>query len=86
MYQRSHTIPVDTKTKDFQYRFVHDILINRYWLYKWKLKDNAKCTYCNADSETIEHMFWSCDKSQEFWASVASLLSESTDQGCDTCQ
>jgi hypothetical protein len=76
VYERANRIPMDTKTKDFQYRFIHDILSNKYWLHKWKVKESAECTYCNSESETIEHLFWSCDQSQLFWNGVANVLLE----------
>jgi hypothetical protein len=76
--ERANKIPMDTKTKDFQYRFIHDILSNKYWLHKWKVKESAECTYCNhhSESETIEHLFWSCDQSQLFWNGVSNVLLE----------
>jgi hypothetical protein len=30
-------------------------------LYKIKVKDNAFCTFCQEDEETIEHLFWNCE-------------------------
>ncbi len=30
-YTWANIIPVDTKTKEFQYKFVHDLLANDYW-------------------------------------------------------
>ena len=29
--------PIDVRIRDFQYRFLHDILVNNYWLFKWRL-------------------------------------------------
>ena len=60
--------PMDTKTKEFQYKFVNDILANNYWLHKWGIKDSAECTYCNeGETESIRHMFWDCRNTQQFW-------------------
>ena len=74
VYERANKIPIDTKIKDFQYRFIHDILSNNYWLNKWKIKDTSVCTYCSDSVEDIAHMFWYCEKSREFWDGVANLL------------
>ncbi len=30
VYRRANKIPRDTKSKEFQYKFVHDLLVNRY--------------------------------------------------------
>ncbi len=67
VYWRGHTASIDTKTKEFQYRFVQDILANRYWLRKWQIEQSALCKYCNLEDEDIVHMFWTCRYTQEFW-------------------
>ena len=66
-YVRGNKIPVDTKTKAFQYRFLQDLLSNRYWLHKWRSADSPICLYCNERIETIEHMFWDCNDTVRFW-------------------
>ena len=67
VYLRANKTTTDTKTKEFQYRFLQDLLSNRYWLHKWKVKDTATCHYCTCDQENIVHMFWTCQKTKEFW-------------------
>lgn len=67
IFVRANKFPIDTKTKTFQYRFLYDILSNKYWLNKWHLAETATCTYCNSDIEDIVHMFWTCDKTHNFW-------------------
>ena len=70
-YQNIYTRPVrliqDVKTREFQYRFVHDILVNKYWLYKWKLVENDKCRWCKSNTETLYHTFWECQVARHFW-------------------
>lgn len=75
-YWTALTIPIDTKTKDFQYRFLHDILVNNYWLKKWHLTENDMCTFCKKESETIIHLFWQCEYSQTFWQDFISAYKE----------
>lgn len=71
VYVRAYRTPIDTKTKDFQYRFIHDLLSNKYWLHKWGIKDTAACYYCNNEEENIVHMFWSCPKTRQFWQELS---------------
>jgi len=52
---------------EFQYFFIHDIIVNKYWLHKWKLSDNSICRLCDRNEETIYHMFWHCPKIKTFW-------------------
>ena len=61
------------KLRSFQYRFLHCAIILNDVLIHWKLKPSNKCTWCNIEKETQLHFFWSCDKIQEFWESIAEL-------------
>lgn len=76
VYLRANQTTIDTKTKEFQYIFIHDLLSNHYWLHKWGVKDTDICQYCKTESENIVHMFWTCPTSTLFW--------EEFSQFCDT--
>jgi hypothetical protein len=43
-------------------------------MYKIKVNDNAFCTFCQEDEETIEHLFWSCEMVQTFIDEIDSWL------------
>jgi hypothetical protein len=66
-YLNAQKIPIDTKTREFQFKFLHDILVNNFWLKKWNLVTSDKCTFCNTMTETTLHLFWECTYSQNFW-------------------
>ena len=72
MYVFNHLI--DTKSKQFQYKFIHDILVNRYWLNKWKITDSNLCRLCGNDVENLLHMFWECIFTQRFWIDTNEYL------------
>lgn len=67
IYIRANKIPVDTRTKEFQYRFLNNILVNKYWLCKWKLKEDDLCKWCNDGTEDLLHVFWECTFVIQFW-------------------
>ena len=46
VYSWANKGPIDTKTKEFLYKFVNDLMSNRRWLMKWKIMDSATCFYC----------------------------------------
>ena len=73
VYRRANKVPLDTKTKEFQYKFLHDLLANNYWLHKWKIKQSNICHLCDNEVDTIEHMFWSCEATQRFWVDVSTF-------------
>ena len=37
MYGLTKEIFTDIRTQNFQYKLLHNILVNNYWLEKWKL-------------------------------------------------
>jgi hypothetical protein len=65
---------VDTRTREFQFKFLHDIHVNNYWLSKWRIKDTDICTLCNETRDDISHMFWECQSIQMFLKEFADFL------------
>ena len=49
----------------FQYRITHRILATNKLLYAMNIKDNALCSFCNAENETILHLLYECPRVQE---------------------
>ena len=37
-----------------------------YHLFKWKVKKNDECEYCN-ESQTVAHFFWECHEVSKMW-------------------
>ena len=56
IYSWANKVPADTKAKEFQYKFVNDLLLNRYLLSKWKIVDSAACIYCKAQNENYTYV------------------------------
>lgn len=67
-YVNAQKIPIDTKTREFQFKFLHDLLATNFWLKKWNLAATDECTFCKNTSETIIHLFWQCTFLEHFWA------------------
>jgi len=86
-WQEVYTRPVrlihDVRTREFQYRFIHDILINNYWLYKWKLVDSEICRWCKKGTENIYHVFWDCQVIKRFWKDLNEYCSKRDVQSVD---
>lgn len=74
VYMNLFNCLIDTKTKEFQYKFLHDIIVNRYWLEKWKITDTNLCRLCMEQVENIDHMFWSCDYVKQFWKDLNQFI------------
>ena len=43
-------------------------------LHLQKLVDSPVCTFCNNTEETLVHLFWECQKVQEFWSNLKDWL------------
>ena len=60
----------NTDLMDFQFRFIHDILVNNYWLNIWKIIETKICNLCEKDEENLEHFFWCCTANELFLSSL----------------
>lgn len=56
---------IDTSLQWFQYRIIHRTIATNYFLNKIQYTDNPNCTFCNINTETIEHLFWECTYVQQ---------------------
>ena len=67
---------IDTKLRDFQYKFIMRIIPTNTFLFKCKISNSNLCDFCNRNIETIKHLFWECQHSQHFWSQPKTFLSE----------
>ena len=43
-YTRPQRLITDVRTREFQYKFMQDVLVNKYWLFNWKISNEEKTT------------------------------------------
>ena len=55
---------------------MHYILTTNRSVSKYIVNQNHLCTFCNTESETIQHLFWGCEKVKNFWNKLSSLVNE----------
>ena len=69
-----YTIPVkccsNTKVHWFQYRIIHRIIATNDLLMKMTIRQTNLCTFCNLETEKIEHLFWHCNIVNQFWEAI----------------
>ena len=77
-----HQIPfktcVDVKLRWFQYRLLNRILATNSFLYKIKISNSPLCDFCQGESETIEHLFLHCNRTESFWLQFKNLIHNKT--------
>ena len=66
----------DSKLRWFQFRILHCILTTNRSVSKYNNDQSHLCTFCNTQSETIQHLLWSCEKVNKFWSDLSSLISQ----------
>ena len=57
----------DVNIKWFQVRIIHRILGTNVMLKEMGVTNNNKCSFCLIAKDTIQHIFWECKHSQQFW-------------------
>ena len=57
----------DTQLRWFQFRLLHRTLPCQRYLFLRKIVNTPVCNFCTQEEQTLEHLLWDCDKTQEFW-------------------
>lgn len=68
------TCTIDTKLREFQYKYIMRIVPNNVFLFKCKLVPSNLCDFCSMATETVKHMFWECYIIQKFWVELHRYL------------
>ena len=55
-----------TTLQALQYKIIYKIINCNYWLHKITIIDSPKCRFCT-QQETVEHFFYGCKITKEFW-------------------
>lgn len=64
----------DVNLKWFQLRIIHRIIGTNVILKEMGIEVNNRCGLCNRERENIEHIFWYCNVSQDFWKKLSELI------------
>ena len=59
---------------EFQYRILNCIIFKNEKLYLIVVVESPKCTFCQEEAESVEHLLFSCRISSDFWKHVLSWL------------
>ena len=73
-------ITLSTKLRSFYYRLLVHSTITNVQLYKWKMIDSDKCTFCDLAQENIIHLFWDCPTAKHIWGQVTKWYNSKTNQ------
>ena len=74
VFQRPFKMSKDTSLIWLQTRIIHRLLATNSLLFKMKLIESDKCSFCKVESETLEHLFWECNNIRKFWHNLVELM------------
>lgn len=74
---------IDSKTRNFQFKLLHRIIATNDFLYKLDIIDDDSCTFCEVETETLEHVFYYCHLIKDFWKRVTEWIKLKIN--CDLC-
>ena len=67
IYNLPFKVLKDTKSREFQYKILHRYLTTNAFLHKIGLIASPLCTFCDANSESLEHLLITCPFTNDFW-------------------
>ena len=73
VFRMPFVVTNNTKLQWLQYRINHRILATNNFLFKIKITDSPLCVFCKTENESIEHILWDCEVTQnclhdiEYW-------------------
>jgi hypothetical protein len=76
IYKLPFVCTKDPKLQWLQYRINHRIIGTNHLLSKMSLRDNSNCSFCAMNPETITHLFWECEFSQNFLQNAKTFIKE----------
>ena len=73
IYSSFKTSSSEINPKRFQYRILCRILTAVDHLYKRKVNDSDRCTFCKTEKEIIKHLLLDCTYTKTFWKRILAV-------------
>ena len=80
LFNNVKKITTSAKLRSFQFRLLHSAVVFNSHLYRWGIKSNNYCTYCELVKETPLHLLAECKITKEIWVQVEQLCKEYSDE------
>ena len=74
IYKCNFDVTPETKLKSFQIKLNLRAVVTNIVLYGLEITTTDKCTFCDAEKETLLHLFCISVKVASFWENVSSLI------------
>ncbi len=70
-----HKFAISNKIKEIQYKIIHHIYPTNLYISRFIKNIDVKCVFCNAEEETLKHLFFECQFSQIFRKKIENCIS-----------
>ncbi|KAL9979105.1 hypothetical protein ACROYT_G016715 [Oculina patagonica] len=70
VYSLAFCTTLESKIREFQYKVLNYIVYTNEKLFRLGIVDSSKCTFCQKEAESIEHLLFFCAKSSESWIRI----------------
>ena len=74
IYSKPFECSNSSKLRNFQFKLLHRRIATNSFLQKLGIKDTDLCTFCMKETETLTHLFWTCEETCKFWTSLEHWL------------
>ena len=74
IYSLPYVVALDSKTREFQFKFLNRIIYTNKILFKMRIVDSELCSFCKEEKESLEHFFFQCKVSRSFWVSLQQFI------------
>ena len=75
IYNLSRAVSIDSYSRIFQYKILNNILYLNLSLHRMGLSDSPLCSYCHAENETTQHLFFDCTTAKVLWSDIQNFFS-----------
>ena len=70
IYSAARNITLDSYSRMFHFKCVHNILYLNERLFKMKIVQTPLCSYCRTENETVTHLFSECVYIKQIWSEL----------------
>ena len=74
IYKCNYDVTPETKLRSFQIKLNLRAVVTNIVLHGLEITTTDKCTFCDAEKETLLHLFCTCVKVASFWENVSSWI------------
>ena len=74
LFSKIFVVTNHSKFRSLQYRILQCALVLNVQLYRWKIREDNLCTFCDKHTETYPHLFFDCQNAKELATSIPAIL------------